>query len=214
MLQAERYARQLTETSLFNGLHEKQIRAWLRGAAVRIEEYDAGAYLFTKSDIRDHLGVILLGSADVYRMSSDGKMRMSTLHKNDLFGAASLFSEQAYVTDIICKRPTRVLLIDGSEVLKLLSSNPTVLRNYLQYLNSRIRFLSKRLDAFSKNTVPARVLSYLKDEAVDHECQIKSFTALSETLCVSRATLYRALDALEASGKIRRNGKQINITEG
>lgn len=34
-------------------------------------------------------------------------------------------------------------------------------------------------------------------------------TALAEALCVGRATLYRALDALEGEGRIRRDQRTI-----
>ena len=212
--EAERYARQLTKTSLFRSVTEKQVREWLHTSDVSVEEYGAGSYLFSRTDTFNRLGIILRGSADVMRQSNDGMMHMSTLHKNDLFGAASLFSEnETFVANIRCLEPVRVLIIKESEMLNLLCGNPTVLQNYLRYLNARIRFLNKRLDALSKNTVSARVLTFVSDEAKDHVYTVKSLTKLSETLCVSRATLYRALEALESSGQIRRNGKQITILE-
>ena len=98
-------------------------------------------------------------------------------------------------------------------MLDLLSENKEILCNYLRYLNGRIRFLSNRLDAFSKNTVAAKILTYLSAESSDGKCRIKNYTKLSESLCVSRATLYRALDALETEGKIKRNGKEIILLE-
>ena len=98
-------------------------------------------------------------------------------------------------------------------MLNLLSENKTVLRNYLSYLNGRIRFLNTRLDAFSKNSVTARIMTYLVSEAKDGTVQIRNYTKLSESLCISRATLYRALDAMEEEHKIRRNGKEIQLLE-
>ena len=210
---SERYARQLSKTELFNGVAEKAIRAWLLGSTATVEEYASGAYLLKKADTVDRLGIVLRGSADVIRTSGDGKMHMSTLKRNHLFGAASLFGEKAFVTDIQCNEPVRVLWIPETEMLRLLSENQTVLMNYLQYLNGRIRFLNRRLDALSKNTVSARVLTFLADEAVEHEYTLQNATKLSETLCISRATLYRALETLESSGQIHRFGKQIIITE-
>ena len=212
--ETERYAHQLTKTSLFGHVPEKQIREWLNTSDVYVEEYKAKSFLFRKTDTKDHLGIILRGSADVFRSSSDGMMHMSTLRKNDLYGAASLFAKNdTYVTDIRCNESVRVLVISETELLKLLSGNQTVLQNYLRYLNERIRFLNKRLDAFSKNTVAARVLTFISAEAQNHVYSVKSFTKLSETLCISRATLYRAMEALESSGQIRRNRKQIMILE-
>lgn len=214
LLEAERYARQLMKTSLFSGMTERQIRTWLDAADVSVQEYATGEYLFRRKDTIDRLGIILRGSADVSRVSEDGCMYMSTLKKNDLFGAASLFGgSETFVTDIRCNEAVRAMFIGEEEMLSFLSENRVVLQNFLRYLNSRIRYLNKRLDAFSKNTIAARVMTYFEGEANNRVCQVKNYTKLSESLCVSRATLYRALDALEASGQIHRNGKQITILE-
>ena len=211
---AERYARQLSGTVLFNGVPEERIRAFLTESNVSIAEYLPGEYLFHKTDTNDRVGILLRGSAEVNRESSDGSMHMSTLKRNDLFGAASLCGgDKTFVTNIRCKERTRVLIIPEEEMLNLLSENRLVLRNYLCYLNGRIRFLNKRLDAFSKNTVSAKVMTYFASEANGRIYTVKSFTKLSESLCVSRATLYRALDALEEEHKIRRNGKEIELME-
>ena len=214
VLNAERYAKQLTNTILFEHVPEKQIRSWLNDSGVCIEEHQTGDYLFRRTDTADRLGIVLRGSADVARMSEDGMMHMSTLRKNDLYGAASLFcKDTGYVTDICCNERVRVLIISEDELLYLLSQNTTVLKNYLRYLNERIRFLSKRLDAFSKNTVAAKLMTFLTSEAKDGVCSVRNYTKLSEMLCLSRATLYRALDALEASGKIKRDKKNIILME-
>ena len=214
ILDAKRYARQLSKSILFEGVDENQIRDLLNRSAEFVEEYEAGEYLFRKNDTHDRLGIILRGSADVSRMSEDGMMYMSTLERNDLYGAASLFGgDMGYVTDIRCNEKTRVLVLGEEEMLSLLSENQTVLRNYLRYLNGRIRFLNRRLDAFSKNTVTAKLQVFFASESKEGVYCVKNYKKLSEMLCLSRATLYRALDALESSGKIKREGKQITILE-
>ena len=213
-MDAKRYTRQLRSTVLFRDVGEERIRAWLDRANVAVREYEAGEYLFRKDDTVDRIGILLRGSADVNRISEDGMMHMSTLHRNDLFGAASICgNHESFVTDIRCNEQTRVLIIPEEDMLDLLSENRTVLCNYLSYLNSRIRFLNKRLDAFSKNSVAARIMTFLEAESNNGICRVKNYTRLSESLCISRATLYRALDALEEEHKIRRDGKDIIITE-
>ena len=210
----ERYAKQLSSTILFRDVKEEPIRNWLRNSNVQVESFNNGDYLFQKTDKIGRIGIMLRGSADVKRVSEDGLMHMSTLNRNDLFGAASICGgECSFVTDIQCNEPSRVLIIPEEEMLNLLSENRTVLKNYLSYLNGRIRFLNKRLDAFSKNTVTAKIMTFFVSEAVENIYRVKSFTNLSESLCISRATLYRALDTLEEEHKIRRNGKEIELLE-
>lgn len=214
VLEAQRYAKQLCGTILFKGVAENDIRAWLNAANVTVAEYEIGEYLFQKTDTKERLGVLLRGSAEVNRESEDGMMHMSTLKRNDLFGAASLFGgDSVYVIDIRCRERARALLIGEEELIGLLSENRTVLRNYLSYLNGRIRFLNRRLDAFSKNSVAARIFSYLSGEAENGVVRVSSLTRLSESLCISRATLYRALDTLEEEHRIKRNGKEIILSE-
>ena len=214
ILDAERYTRQLRMNVLFQDVDEEWIRAWLHRSNVKVSEYEAGEYLFRKDDTSDRIGILLRGSADVNRISEDGMMHMSTLKRNDIFGAASLCGKnESFVTDICCNERSRALIIPEEEMLNLLSENRTVLCNYLSYLNGRIRFLNKRLDAFSKNTVSARIMTFFEAEAIDRVFRVKNLTKLSESLCISRATLYRALDALEEEHKIRRNGKEIILME-
>ena len=141
VLDAERYTRQLRGTVLFSGVGEEWIRGWLCRANVSISEYETGEYLFRKDDKSNRVCVLLRGTADVNRVSSDGLMHMSTLKKNDLFGAASLCGkDESFVTDIRCNEHARALIIPEEEMLNLLSENRTVLQNYLSYLNGRIRF--------------------------------------------------------------------------
>ena len=214
VLDAERYTRQLRGTVLFSNVSEDWIRSWLCRANVSISEYETGEFLFRQDDKSNRVCILLRGTADVNRSSSDGMMHMSTLKKNDLFGAASLCGkDESFVTDIRCNEHARALIIPEEEMLNLLSENRTVLQNYLSYLNGRIRFLNKRLDAFSKNSVSARIMTHLSAESIDRIYRVKSFTKLSESLCISRATLYRALDALELAHKIQRNGKEIKLLE-
>lgn len=214
ILDAERYTKQLCATVLFRGVEEEWIREWLNRANVSVSEFEAGEYLFRKSDTTDRVGILLRGTADVNRISDDGMMHMSTLKRNDLFGAASLCGkDETFVTDIRCNERTRALIIPEEEMLDLLAGNRTVLRNFLCYLNGRIRFLNNRLDAFSKNSVAARLMTFFEAESHEGVYRVKSLTKLSESLCISRATLYRALDALEEEHKIRRNGKEIILTE-
>ncbi len=204
----------MTETVLFRGVCEDWIRSWLLQSNVKVCEFETGDYLFRKNDSFDRLGILLRGAADVSRVSQDGLMHMSTLKRNDLFGAASLFcSDTSYVTDIRCIEKARVMMIREEDMLNLLSQNKTVLRNYLSYLNCRIRFLNKRLDAFSKSNVAARIMTFFASEASNGVYRVKSLTKLSESLCISRATLYRTLDTLEDNNKIRRNGKEIILLE-
>jgi CRP-like cAMP-binding protein len=83
--------------------------------------------------------------------------------------------------------------------------------HYVRYLSGRIQFLSRRLDAVSADTAEGKLGQYLLTNADETDQVTISATGLSQRLGVGRATLYRAFEALERDGAIRREGKTIRI---
>lgn len=157
------------------------------------------------------LGVVLEGSVQV----SKGALIMSVLKRGDLFGAAALFYQRPdYATTLTARTPCRVLLLPQALVEELMGRFPEVCRSYVAYLSERIRFLSGKIDALTAGSAERKVAQYLLSrldgEWAELDC---SATGLAQRLGVSRASLYRALDALEARGAVRRAGKRFRIPD-
>ena len=91
---------------------------------------------------------------------------------------------------------------------------PQVGRNYVAYLSERIRFLSAKIDALTAGPALRKAAQYLLSrqdgETAELDCSI---TDLACRLGVSRASLYRALDGLEAAGSIARKGRRVRILD-
>ncbi len=210
----EKYIPQLLQSPLFHGCDAEQLVKRLSDAKLRPVSFRSGDYLMRRDSDRHMLGILLRGSAAVERKLRDGQMHMSRLIESDLFGAASIFSpQQEYVVDIRCLTDCKVLFLTEEELLSWMQENPVLLKNYLCYLNSRIRFLNQRLDALSKSTVPSKLMTFFVNASKDGMYTVKSYTELANALCLSRATLYRALDTLSGEGKILREGKKIILLE-
>ena len=202
------------KSALFAGLDAKTTEKMLSDPSVSTETYSQGAYLMRKDDPVHRLGILTRGQAVAERRSKDGMMHMSRLDPPDLFGAASLFNDQGvFVLDIRCVTDCEAILIPEETLMRWFGESQSVLRNYLRYLSKRIRFLNHRLDALSKNTVPAKLMSHFLSVECRGVIRVKSYTELAESLCLSRATLYRALDSLCKENKIRREGKRIYLLE-
>ena len=209
------YMSVVKDCCLFHKLRVKDVKMLLLDPTISVGTYLADSYLMRKSDRAHVLGILISGQAIAERRSDDGMMHMSRLTAADLFGAASLFhSDRSYVLDIRCISNCEAILIPEETLLQWFSENDQILRNYLNYLTGRIRFLNRRLDALSKNTVPAKLMSYFLSIQTDGMVRIKSYTELAQSLSLSRATLYRALDCLTEERKISRNGKTILLLEG
>ena len=204
----------LKSSALFSGFVEEDIKKLLDQSDYMVGTYSGGELLMQKDSQEHVLGILIKGTATVKRTQGNGQMHMSRLADGDLFGAASLFSnESEYVVDIRCVTDCRALLIGEKQLTSWMQNDTRILQNYLKYLTGRIRFLNRRLDALTETNVPSRIMTYLSDAAMDRSCNVKSCQELAETLCLSRATLYRALDTLCEEGKILRRGKQIIVLE-
>lgn len=202
------------KSKLFNGCESSDILAMLSKEGVSFVSYKAGEYIMRAQSNQHLFGILLKGNAVVERKSEDGLMHMSRLSSCDLFGAASVFSDETYyVVDIRCISDCKVISITEDQLIEWFQENASVMKNYLRYLNSRIRFLNHRLDALSKNNVSSKLMSHFITESKNGVYLVNSYTELSEMLCLSRATMYRALDSLCEEGKIARDGKKITLLE-
>ena len=170
-----------------------------------------GEVLYDPRHFQRSLGVVLEGRIQVNK----GPLIMSVLGPGELFGAAALFNDRPdYATTLTARTPCRVLLLPQALVEELMGRFPEVCRSYVAYLSERIRFLSGKIDALTAGSAERKVAQYLLSrldgEWAELDC---SATGLAQRLGVSRASLYRALDALEARGAVRRAGKRFRIPD-
>lgn len=153
------------------------------------------------------LGVLLSGQLQV----SKGALTVSLLEPGELFGAAALYSDAPeFATTITARRNSHCLLLTQELIDRLLAQEPLVRENYLRYLSGRIRFLSGRLQSLSQAGAEGKLARYLLANGQSGSLTC-SATDLAKRLGLSRASLYRAFEALEAENLITRGGKTIFI---
>ena len=105
----------------------------------------------------------------------------------------------------------RIMKDEQEDVDRLLGEEPLLRRNYLRYLSGRIRFLSGRLGALAQTGAEGKLARYLLSSG---EPSVHApATDLAKRLGLSRASLYRAFEALESAGLIRREGKTVFVLD-
>ena len=172
------------------------------------ESFPAGETVYQPHQFRRCLGFLLAGQVQV----TNAALSVSVLEAGDLFGAAALYNELPdYATTLSARSPCRILFLPQGDVDQLLGTEPLLRRNYLRYLSSRIRFLSGRLQALARTGAEGKLAQYLLSCGTD---SIHApATDLARRLGLSRASLYRAFEALEAAGLIHREGKTVSILD-
>lgn len=194
----------LDSTPLFHGAPEAARAALAAGRELACPK---GQAVFTPERFSAALGVVLEGTLEVTR----GAMRMAALGPGELFGAATLFGDRArYPTTLTAGTPARVLLLERPAVEELMAKWPQVAFGYITYLTQRVNFLSDRLDALGAGPAEEKLVCWLREQGGTVEGLAAGKVAA--TLNMSRATLYRAMDALTQRGVLVRTGKTIQLT--
>ncbi len=199
----------LAQSFLFRDGGEEALEAALSDRRVIRRQAEKGEVIYDPDHFQRCLGVVLEGEVQVNK----GSLIMSVLRRGDLFGAAALFYQRPdYATTLTARTPCRLLLFPQTLMEEWMGRWPQVGRNYVRYLSQRIWFLSGKIDALTAGTAQRKLVQYLLDwggeDGVELDC---SLTGLAGRLGVSRASLYRALDELQARGAIAHRGRSIRI---
>lgn len=200
----------LAGTFLFQGAPEELVLWAAEDPACTREDFDKGAEIYSPKRFRRSLGVLLKGTVQV----SKGELLVSTLGPGDLFGAAALFHErEEFETTLTAKEPCRAAFFPQELVARLMGRSPAVCGNYIRYLSGRIHFLNRKIEALTAPGAERKLCLYLLRESRAGETVTCTATELARRLDVSRASLYRAFEALEARGAIRRVGKAVHVLD-
>lgn len=213
--QAKKYAVLLKDIFLFRGFTGIELAALLRTPGICVSRYAAGETLLSPSCSHPQLCILLRGAAVVEKQSGESLLRMRELGPGAVFGIASLFldeEQRPYPTHITALKNSSMLVIPEPAFKALLEKDFRFTENYIRYLTGKIHYLHSRIDGLILQDASERVLLYLEQNAKDHR-MVQGLTQLAQALSVSRATLYRALNTLEQGGRIRRNGREIELLE-
>lgn len=215
-IKPERYYEQAARCPLFCGVEPEQIERLLCLEGVAVRHYAPGETVYSPDGFARCLGFVVSGAARVFKGCANTAMPMSVLRAGELFGAAALFNGgKSYVADIRAEGSTWAVLIPQAALEEMMRCDLRIAKNYIAYLTARIRFLSARLDGFVPPSVEDRVLAYVRANASDGAFRPEhGLTALAGALRISRATLYRAFDALQEQGRLVKDGKTLRLPDG
>lgn len=202
----------LKQLFLFNGMSEAD-RTALSATLPQAIRINKGEYIFTHTNFTQALGIILSGEARVNipdGHNNNGAV-MKRLQEGDIFGAASLFDDDRYVTDIMAQKDCTVVLIPKAQLLQIFERYPITSINYIKALTARIRFLNDRVGTLSGKDTLTKVRDYFAANADEDGtvCIPKGMRELSKILSIGRSSLYRAVEALENDGVLVRHGQNF-----
>ncbi len=207
----------LRHTGIFYAVPMSTIERIVASPDCTVRTYDKAQLVYGKTEFSRSLGVVLSGSLRVTKSGDGGhSIIMSTLSAGSVFGAAALFTDQPeYAADIRAVSAAQIVFFTQRLVQRMMRYDAQIAVNYVRYLSERIRFLNRKLYFLSSGTAEQRLASFLLDNLSEGEAAElpMPLNKLSLALNVSRASLYRAFDALGEEGAIVKNGKSICIND-
>jgi CRP-like cAMP-binding protein len=203
---------------LFRNTKEEIFQRTLEDERCRLIEAKRGDVISDVFDYRNSLGIVLSGRIEVTKPSSRRYM-MSTLSKGSVFGAANLYDEALdCVTVLKAAAGCRMVFFPRALLEALMCEDDMVAKNYIRFLTGRVKFLNDKIQGLVSESAEAALAQYLTANMAQRGGKtvfrpLGSMSLLAEELNIGRASLYRAFDSLENIGLIRKNGKEIEITD-
>ena len=196
---------------VFQGCSPDLVQQALTHPECSVHHFQTGQTLYQPDRFSRCLGVLLSGGVRVTRDA----LAISILVPGDLFGAAALFNERPdYATTLTATSPCRVVLLSQALVSILMDESPVIRDNYIRYLSDRIRFLSGKIRSLAADSAEGKLKQYLLTSLSPDRPQLDCpATELARRLGISRASLYRAFDALDGQGLICRKGRSILVPD-
>ena len=198
---------------LFSDLddHEKAIA--LKTLHPSVRSYPAGHILLSREQFAPSLLLLLDGTLTVKREHGKKTVLLKQLQPGECFGAASMFGNcREYPTVVEALTAVRVISLTEAALSNLFLHFPKTAISHIRFLSDRIRFLNERLDATTGRDVEGKVAKFLLDASGKDALHSNwNMTQLARSLDIGRASLYRLLTQMEASGDIRLSNGSIEI---
>ena len=206
----------IMHSKLFHGTAESLLPRMASAPDCEMKSYDRGDCIYNSKSFRRSIGIILEGSARVYKENADGrKIIMNTLNVGQLIGAAALFTNDDYIYDIRALESCRVVFFSQRLVMRGFERESRLSENYIRYLSDRILFLNRRISILTAGSAELRLASFFLDNLSDAyfvELPLP-MNQLTAELNLSRASLYRALDVILDSGAVIKEGREYKIAD-
>lgn len=206
----------LKRSFLFKDMPWTVTEAALKDKRCAVCEYEEGQLIMDNSGFIRALFFVLSGCADAVKVTEETQIPLRSIGKYDFFGAAALFNDDdRYISRITALKKTRLIILPQEMITELIIHHSRIALNYIGFLTKRVRYLDAKINLFISTSGKNALINYLCTH-LNSSGTVRAdipLTSLAARLNMSRASLYRAFDSLEESGLIKRNGRDIIITD-
>lgn len=218
----ENAAQILANTSLAQGMHEKDLEELLASSEVSLHSYQKGTIIFHDGDMPRSLYILLEGEVHILKDTYSGRqIFISEInHPGDMFGEIYEVLRRPY--DMYVRAVTKVNLLEVSSHLFTLDVGDTprrsaliVQRNLMKIFAEKAYGMHTKLKILASGTLREKIVRYLFPhvDETGHVTLTVSREFIAAYLAVSRPSLSREISAMQREGIIETTGRSIRILD-
>lgn len=187
----------------------------------RVHEYQSGEYILYDGDKAHSLHLLISGSVAVMTEDEEGNELCANILGPGLFFGEMGLCEPDWNRSAAVRTRSRslVLEVDYGEFLRLAGEHNQLLVRIIHQLSHKLFEMTTRARQFVHMSAPERVMYVLQDLSIQHgaESQAEGILVtvtkkeLGNMAGCSRETASRALQELEASGRIAIQGRKVMV---
>lgn len=207
----------LTKIPLFQSVRKNEIEDIFAELKIKETNFKKGEILAFQEEICNRLIIILTGSVKGEMTDPSGKVvKVEDIFAPNPLAILFLFGEEnRFPVQATALEDTTALVIPKQSVLRMLSMNEALLKNYLDISANFAGRLSKKLHFMSFRTIRQKLAMYILNlsQKANTESVVldKTKTGLAEYFGVSRQSLERELTNMEKEKLIQTEKRNILI---
>lgn len=181
-----------------------------------IKTYQKNELIIRQGDICDALYMLIQGSVKTEMITENGNiLGIEIIKAPRPLAPAFLFSDNnRFPVDVTSLEEIEILRISKDEIIRLMSSNPDFMQNYLTHNANRTQFLTNRLQLLSIKTIKGKLAHFLLESASDVDSWFeinRNQTELADFFGVARPSLARSMSELVQDGLMVIEKKKYKI---
>lgn len=209
---AEKLARILAKSPLFEGVAEEELPGMLQCLKPRRAAYQKGEFIATAGEILTGVGIIVSGKAAVIKeQAAGGRVVLTLLKPGDLFGETAAFSKTPrWPAAVQAREAAAVIFLPRENIVGQCAKNcrhhRLLIDNMLQIISERNLMLNQKLNYLTIKSMRGRISAFLLDRY--RKAGRASFTLpmnraeMADFLYVSRPSMSRELGRMKKDGII------------
>lgn len=207
----------ISRVSIFHLIEEKELVRIFSELNISETNFKKDTLLAMQNEYCNRLILLLSGSVKAEMINSSGQMvKVEDIYAPNPLAILFLFGQNnRFPVQIIARENVTALVISKQSIVKMLSMNQTLLKNYLDVSAEFASKLSQKLHFMSFRTIRQKLAAYIINLSKESQSDVIEFdktkSALAEYFGVSRPSLERELAKMQQDGLISIQKKKIEI---